>query len=52
MSKETPLKVSTGPLNNDKLRGRKASAENVNDNCRLCIKCALKLKYGEIEKIY
>jgi hypothetical protein len=32
-------------------RGRKASAENVNDHCRLCIKCALKLKYGAIEKI-
>jgi hypothetical protein len=33
-------------------RGRKASTENVNDHCRLCIKCALKLKYGAtIEKI-
>jgi hypothetical protein len=24
---------------------------NVNDYCRLCIKCALKLKHGAIEKI-
>ena len=45
MSKETPVKVSI------RTRGRKASAENVNDHCSLCIKCALKLKYGAIEKI-
>ena len=32
-------------------RGRKASAENVNDHSRLCIKCALKLKHGAVEKI-
>jgi hypothetical protein len=31
-------------------RGRKASTENVNDHCRLCIKCALKLKYGATRK--
>jgi hypothetical protein len=44
MSKETPAKVSI------RTRGRKASAINVSDHCRLC-KCALKLKYGAIEKI-
>ena len=44
MSKETPVKVSI------RTRGRKASAINVSDHCRLC-KCALKLKYGAIEKI-
>ena len=43
MSKETPKKISV------RTRGRKASAENANDYCRLC-KCALKLKYGVTEK--
>jgi hypothetical protein len=51
MSKETPLKVSIRSQDLWITRGRKASAENVNDYCRLCIKCALKLKYGAIEKI-
>ena len=54
MSKETPLKVSirTIEIITTRLtRGRKASAENVNDHSRLCIKCALKLKHGAVEKI-
>jgi hypothetical protein len=55
MSKETPLKVSirtTEIITTRLTRGRKASrAENVNDHSRLCIKCALKLKHGAVEKI-
>ena len=51
MSKETPLKVSIRTSEIITTRDRKASAENVNDRCRLCIKCALKLKHGAIEKI-